>query len=374
MLLSAEALLRRIDATAPTHAKRVLFLEYRLPLGCVVHMTPVFEAIKQSRPDVEITVATHGLGLQVLRHSPFLDHLIDTPDPTKDLRGAAHSLRSALRYRSIHPDGVLTGASDQRSLIALLGVLGAGGWRGGYTLKPALYHWPLAFDASLSLIGNNLRVAQLIGCEFRPERPRVFLSSQDAEAAAALLREANPDARRLAVFVTQNSGGQSPGWHSDRFVKVIQEAAASGCAVAYVGIAAEAPAIEAIRTAAGVGTSLAGRTTVSELAAVLALADYVVTLDTGTMHVGRATGVPMVVLGPSWQKPLEWMPLGVENVTILRGPDRTDMPPGYRFDEISAHSVIAAFHNLMQRYPPSAEMRERRLQANMSGVDHLATR
>jgi ADP-heptose:LPS heptosyltransferase len=145
--------------------------------------------------------------------------------------------------------------------------------------------------------------------------------------------------------------------------------------VVYVGTVAEAPAIEAVRQAAGgVGTSIAGKTTVSELAAVLAASDFVVSLDTGTMHVGRAAGVPMVVLGPSWQNPIEWLPLGVENVRILRGPDRVGVPEGYRLDEISAESVIAALGELMAIYPPTAVAREQRLQTGLSQIDHLAAR
>ena len=106
---------------------------------------------------------------------------------------------------------------------------------------------------------------------------------------------------------------------------------------------------------------------------MLAASDYVVTLDTGTMHVGRAAGVPMVVLGPSWQKPLEWMPLGVENVRVLRGPDREDMPEGYRLDEVSADSVIAALGELTNLYPAAAATRELRIEAGLSDIDHLTT-
>ena len=76
----------------------------------------------------------------------------------------------------------------------------------------------------------------------------------------------------------------------------------------YVGTSADVAAIEAIRQAAGgVGASIAGRTSVTELAAVLAMSDAMVTLDTGTMHIGRAVKTPMAVLGPSWQRPIEWM-------------------------------------------------------------------
>ena len=355
--------------------RRVLVLEYRLPLGCCVHQTPIFEAIKQSRPEVEITVATRSLGAQVPRHSPFVDHLIETPNPLTNLLVTVRFLRKELARRGIVPDCVLTGASDRRTRIGLLGLLGSGGWRGGFTLKPSLFHRPLKYDVLRSLIANNLRVAKLIGCEAEVTRPRVFFSAADARAASTMLREANPEGKPMVTVVTQNSGGQLTGWHTERWVRVIEAAEACGCAVTYLGTARDTAPVEAIRAAAnGRGVSLAGRTTVNQLAAVLALSDLAVTLDTGTMHVGRAAGVPMVVLGPSWQKPLEWLPLWVENVRILRGEDREDVPVGYRLDEIGAEDVIAAFHEVLRVYPPSEEARARRVAESLSAVDHLAAR
>jgi ADP-heptose:LPS heptosyltransferase len=373
MLLAAEALMRSTKNAAPEHTRQVLVLEYMLPLGCVVHMTPVFEAIKHSRPQINITVVTRGLGLQVLRHSPFVDHLIENPDPTTDLVAAMRALRAELGARGIQPDCVLTGASDQRTKVALLGMFACIGWRGGYTVHPALYHRPLAYDWALSLIDNNLRVAKLVGCDAEVTRPRVLFSAKDAERAAEMLRAANPKGKPVVAMVTQVSGGQRTGWHVDRFVEVVREMNAQGCSVIYVGTSNDAAAIDAIHQEAKCeGTSLAGKTTVSELAAVLAMSDFVATLDTGTMHVGRAVGVPMVVLAPPWQKPLDWMPLGVENVRILRGEDRTDVPEDYRLDEISAGSVIAALGELMHLYPASAAERERRVRESLSDIDHLA--
>jgi len=376
MFLTAERALRGGSQAVSTQVRSALFLEYRLPLGCLVHMTPVFEAIKRSRPEIEIAVATRGLGLQVLRHSPFVDHLIETPDPTADLGAAVRGLRRQLGESGLQPDCVLTGASDQRTRIALMALLGSSGWRGGYTLKPALYHRPLAYDVGRSLIDNNLRLARMLGCEAEVTRPRVFFSNADLEAAAAMLREVNPEVRPLAVLVTQNSGGQSTGWHTERFARVIRHAALQcGFAVVYVGTTAEATAIDAIRqSCGGLGASIAGRTTVNELAAVLALSDVTISLDTGTMHVGRAIGVPMVVLGPSWQRPIEWLPLGVENVRILRGEDRESVPDGYRLDEIDAESVIAACDELIGSYPPSGAARAARVRESLSEVDHLAAR
>jgi ADP-heptose:LPS heptosyltransferase len=377
ILRTAERLVRR-QHVHPEKARQILVLEYRLPLGCVVHMTPAFEAMKHAespeRRDLNITVATCGLGLQVLRHSPFVDRLIETPDPTKDLRAAVHSLRKQLRLHGIRPDCVLTGASDQRTTIALLGLLGSSGWRGGFTLRPNLFHRPLEYDTTLSLIRNNLRVAKLLGRNAEPTQPRVFFSPDDAAIARSLLQAANPDGRRVVVFVTQTSGGQPKNWPLDRFIQVIRHAALiRGCAIVYVGTAADAPAIETLRIAAGgIGTSVAGKTSVSQLAALLAQCDAAVTLDTGTMHVGRAVGLPMAILGPCWDPPLEWMPLGVENVRILRGPDCPQTPENYQLDEIPTASVIAALDELMWLYPTDANLQRTRLHASLSTIDHLA--
>jgi ADP-heptose:LPS heptosyltransferase len=364
----------KIRTTEAGGVKSVLFLEYMLPLGCCVHMTPVFEALKRLRPGLTVMVATRGLGAQVLRHSPYVDHVIVTPDPLTELKAAVFCLRDRLRELRADPDCLLTGASDQRTKIALLGALGGRGWRGGFTVNPWLYQRPLAYDKGLSLIGNNLKLAQLLGFGLERAEPRVFFSHQCAQTARTLLAEANPEGLPVVVMVTQNSGGQSTGWHTDRFAQVIRYASERlGCAVVYVGTSKDEAAIRQLQEAAGgSGYSIAGRTCVTELAAVLAMSDAMVTLDTGTMHVGRAVGTPMVVLGPSWQRPLEWLPLQVQNVRVLRGTDVDRVPENYRLDEISADGVMQGLNELLGLYAPSSDDRRRRVEQSVSTVDHLA--
>ena len=372
-LLIAERLLRgRSCHPVPEKERHVLVLENLLPLGCCVHLTPLYEAIKRSRPEVTVTVATRGLGLALLRHHAFIDHLIETPDPLTDTLSAARTLASELAKLGLQPDCTLTGASDQRTRIALLALLSRTGWRGGYNQAPQLYQRALKLDPKRSLIDNNLRLAALAACSTEHLEPRVFFSSVDMATAGALARESNPEAKPLLVLVTQNSGGQSTGWHTDRFVQVIRHAhEVLGCAVVYVGTAADTEAVEQIRQqAGGIGVSLTGNTSVTELTALLAMSDVAVSLDTGTMHLARAVGVPIVVLGPSWQKPIEWLPLGLPRARILRGVDRPDVPAGYRLDEIDAASVIAALTELLQLYPPDPTERAERLRRSESSIDH----
>jgi ADP-heptose:LPS heptosyltransferase len=372
-LLFAERLLRGESFDpAPEKVRHVLILEYLLPLGCCVHLTPLYEAIKRSRPDVTVTVATRGLGLALLRHHPFLDHLIETPDPLTQTVSAAQALVSELTRLKLQPDCTFTGASDQRTRIALLAMLSRTGWRGGYTQAPQLYQRALTVDSQRSLIDNNLRLAAFADCSTEHLEPRIFFSAADVATAGELVHESNPDDRPLLVLVTQNSGGQSTGWHTDRFVQVIRQAhEVLGCAIVYVGTAADTEAVEQIRQqAGGIGISLTGRTSVTELAALLAMSDVTVSLDTGTMHIARAVGVPLVVLGPSWQKPREWLPLELPQARILRGVDRPDIPKGYRLDEIEAASVIAALSELLQIYPPHPVQRAERLRRSESTIDH----
>jgi ADP-heptose:LPS heptosyltransferase len=346
---------RRVDSDS---VKSVLVLEYMLPLGCCVHMTPVYESIKASRPELIVTVATRGLGAALLRHNPRVDHVIETPDALTDSPGAARVLKAELLRRGVRPDCVLTGASDQRSRIALLGLLAGAGWRGGFSLLREVYQRPLEYDKTRSLIDNNLRLAGLVGCGEAHREPKVYFSAADVAVAKGLIREANPEGRPLLVVVTQSSGGQRTRWHDERWVEVIRYASERlGCCVVYVGTAGDVGLVEELQAKTGVGASVAGLTSVTELAALLAMSDWMVSVDTGTMHVGRAVGVPMVVIGPSWQRPIEWLPLGVAQARILRGKDRDDVPEGYRLDEVEAGVVMEALGELVGAYAASAESR-----------------
>jgi ADP-heptose:LPS heptosyltransferase len=216
------------------------------------------------------------------------------------------------------------------------------------------------------LIDNNLRLAD----NAPHSEPAVYFTQRDLDHARSLLA----DNASTVAFVLQGSGGQNTFWHDDRFAEVIRHVERLGHNTIFLGTAADAANIDRIRAlASSQGRSLAGQTTIPELAAVLAVTDLLVTLDTGTMHVGRAVDVPMVVLGPSWQKPLEWLPLGKPNAHILRGPDRTDVPANYRLDEISTASVIAAVNDLLAQYPASASARESRASQRLS-TTRLANR
>jgi ADP-heptose:LPS heptosyltransferase len=62
----------------------------------------------------------------------------------------------------------------------------------------------------------------------------------------------------------------------------------------------------------------AGLTSVTGLACLLAHSDLLITLDTGTMHVGRGVDVPMVVIGHAANPRHEWLSSSNERACVIR--------------------------------------------------------
>ena len=371
--LTAERLARPVRASGG-EVHDVLLLEFMLPLGACVAMTPVFEALHAQGK--RVIVATRGPAVQLLRHSPFIDFLLEIPDPFLNLAGAVRSLRLQLRSLGLNPGCVLTGSFDQRTRIALLGALASNGWRGGFTVFDRWYQKPLAYDRSESRIANNLRLAGLVGSRppsTPPPEPKVFFNRQDLAEARSLLASLLQPGQPLLIAISQTGRGHYGWWRTERWQQTLAYAQQTlGFGVAHVGTQTEAPAIVDLCRLCG-GTSLAGQTPLPVLAAVLTLADLVISVDTGTMHMARAAQVPMVALAPSWQPAVQWMPLGLPQVRVLRGPDIVlPIPDDYQLDEITAGEVCAAMDEMLQLFPPTGQAREARVHALLSAKDLLA--
>src|ERR1700742_2843264 len=94
-----------------------LFLQYAMPLGCCVHGTPIYAAVKAANPAAKIIVATRGLGFAALQHDPNIDLLLQTSDPGESFsarRRVAHEIRTKLAQQGIAPDLILQDASNRK--------------------------------------------------------------------------------------------------------------------------------------------------------------------------------------------------------------------------------------------------------------------
>lgn len=120
--------------------------------------------------------------------------------------------------------------------------------------------------------------------------------------------------------------------------------------------------VDTIRTGAKSSlSSLAGRATLLEFAAVLKRCAVFIGNDTGAMHIAAAVGTPVVGLfGPS--NPMEWGPRGKNVKTIYKGVDcRACFHPTCQRGEqncMKQISVEEVFRAVREMMPNPASVRE----------------
>lgn len=329
-------------------ATNFLLLQHATALGTAIHATPLIPALRHAVPGCRIAVAASGFALEILRNNPGIDRLIETPSPLRDLRGAVRALRSQNPFGKA-PYVTLTSVGNERTRVAAQAILSGASTRVGFTVAPQLYRAPLSFDYTLSQIANNLRIVEALGHASQHCEPQVLFTEADQAAAESLLAARGvPPGSSTAILVTQTSVTQSKGWRPERF-----QAAATflferfGLHIIFVGTAAESAAIDQLRAGLPFATtSVAGKTSLTVLAALMSRATIGLTLDTGPMHIGRAVGLPMVIIAPAWSPAIEWLPLDDPRFRILKNADLPSAPPGYVIDEVDVTEVTAALEDL----------------------------
>lgn len=139
----------------------------------------------------------------------------------------------------------------------------------------------------------------------RPRLPWVPVVAAARSAARALTGGAG-----RFVVLHPGSGGSAREWPPDHFATLGQALAGLGIAVVVTGTAAEAALARRVAEAVPGSRDLAGRTSLPELAAVLADAQAVVAASTGTLHLAAAVGTPVAGIYPPIRgaSPVRWGP------------------------------------------------------------------
>ncbi len=163
-----------------------------------------------------------------------------------------------------------------------------------------------------------------------------------ATTAAALARG--------AVVLHPGAASGSRRWPAGRFAAVARELADRGHRVVLTGSDGERPLADGIAAAAGLRPAavFAGRTSLAELAGLIAGAALVISNDTGTAHLATAFGTPSVTLfGPV--SPALWGPppgsgrhIALWKGTGCRPGDSHGTRPDPRLLRISAAEVLDA--------------------------------
>jgi ADP-heptose:LPS heptosyltransferase len=153
-------------------------------------------------------------------------------------------------------------------------------------------------------------------------------------------------------------------WPAGNFVRLAEALSAAGFAPLLVGAPSDRELCERIRCAAGVAISnFAGRTTIPEMATLLAGCELLISADTGAVHLAAAVGTTVLGLYGATAWFTETAPYGDYHL-ILQTPLNAPM------STISVDSVLAASLNRLGRIPADELSRELRRQ-NQSAWETL---
>ncbi len=148
----------------------------------------------------------------------------------------------------------------------------------------------------------------------------LHVSAARSDDARSLLRAAGARLDRALVALCPGStNSRAKRWPSERFAELADRLAAYGSEVVLIGAPEESEVTEEVlRQTRHRPIVLTGRTSLAQSAAVLSVADLLVTNDTGPAHVAAALGRPVVVVfGPT--DPTTTRPFS-ELATVVRRP------------------------------------------------------
>jgi heptosyltransferase-2 len=286
-------------------------------LGDAVMTTPALAGLRGAFPGARIALLAKPAVAELFHHHPDVDEVIVYERPGRH-EGVPGRLRlgGELRRRRFDAALLLQNAFDA-ALIAFLGRIPE---RAGYPTDGRRILLTLPVPLTPGILERHeveyyLCLLDGLGIP-RPVPAALKLAVTGEEREAMATRLASLGIERAAPIVAINPGatyGSAKRWYPDRFAAVADALSAEwGAGAVVVGSTAEAPLAGEIETAARRGVvNLAGKTTVREMMALLSLSSFLVTNDSGPMHIGAALGVPLVaIFGPTdWRRTSPWASL-----------------------------------------------------------------
>ncbi len=283
-----------------SQVKRVLVFHLN-QIGDLMFTLPALKALREAYPTAHITSVARPHLAGLLSASGFVDEIHHRPP------GPLHTaIGLGMELRRNRPD--LAIAFSQSATMALCARISGARRRVGYVDS----NLPRLFTHRIQVRGipspeKVMRLVRGIGLQLRKTDyvGLVDLPEEDRQYADRLLEEADLQGGGPLIALAPGESGGKPykAWTAEGFSQVAQRLQRDFSArLLVVGSEGDARLGHQILAAVAPrhGSNLAGRTTPSQLAAVLDRCDLLIGIDSGPMHVAAAMGTPVVALfGPT---------------------------------------------------------------------------
>ena len=276
-------------------------------MGDVLHALPVLVKLRARFPDARIDWLVTPENAELVRHHPALAGVVIFERKGAGVTAWLRLLRELRHARydlAIDLQGLLRSAVFSIATRAPVRIgfdrplpqkHGWSGAREGSWL--ACTHRIAIPTLDVHAIDRYLWLAPLLGLDDAPPDLRVHLAAGAEENAVRLLSEHRLD--KFAVLVP-GTKWETKHWQPEQFAGTGRALAERGFGVVVAGSPGERALCAAVASQCPGAVDLCGKTSLTELAALLKRAAVVVTNDSGPMHLAVALGRPVVgVFGPT---------------------------------------------------------------------------
>ncbi len=294
------------------HVKRILIIKPSA-LGDIVHSLPFLAAVKKGFPHASIDwVVAHGLH-RFLEGHPMIDRLWvikkdewKKTDRLKKTLGEINTLRKGLKAAEYDISIDLSGLFRSGVISWFSNAPMRLGFRESDEGSPFFYTHKVHGSMNIHAIDRYLEIAKFMGCPadrieypFAPFDPDPPILDSLPEKFAVICPSAGKPANR---------------WPADRF-GILASRLDIPCVV-IAGPNETEIADEVELNSKGNAISIAGRTGLKDLIAIISKAEFFICNDTGPMHIAAALDIPVfAVFGPA--NPVRTGPYGPMH-TIIR--------------------------------------------------------
>jgi lipopolysaccharide heptosyltransferase II len=285
--------------------KRILLIRLE-HVGDVLLTTPAFRALRKRFPKAKIDVLVRDFTAEIAKKSPHVNNVIVWNAPwlsnlgTKSTREESRRILHLLRGNKY--DLAIDFHGDPRNIWLARKVarytIGFGCRGFGFLLNKTI---PYGHG---HVIDRNLSLARALGANVSNKTMELPLSAADESFAANALK-----GTIKAVCIAPGSGREEKNWLPERWAAVADALIEkSNTTVVFTGGKRDAAIVEDVVRAmkhANKTRNVCGKTTLTQLAAVLKRCALVLCPDSGTMHLARAMKTPLIGLfGP--ENAREW--------------------------------------------------------------------
>lgn len=256
---------------------------------------PAIHALKEKFPGALLTVMANPYSAQLIKRSPDVDAIIEYKE--SDFNGFSGTLKLALIIKSNNFDAAIIFNPKRKFNIAAF--LAGIPLRVGYDRK-----WGFLLNRKISDLKHhgikhemeyNFDLIKTIGVETGEIVFNISIDKDDDEKVSSILSKANVGSFCVVHPWTSNADKQ---WPVSRFIELIRRLVDElNQTVVLIGGKDEVASADSF--VAGLGRNilnLSGRLTLSECAALLKKSRFLISNDSGPVHLAAAVKIPVIAI------------------------------------------------------------------------------